>query len=166
MCVLQPIRDVHAGLLIQFSGLSLWPWREGEGKKKGNCDQEANRGQGWKYNLIFMGPEGSVSALLCPGRLSSLEMGMETARRVLGVAVPTKMGESTEGCSWGGGNCLLPQTRARPGSGGASCIDARHGLMVRGEPFSWGPYAASSSPAALRPRVWQGSVGLLCCRWS
>lgn len=97
-----------------------------------------------------MRPEGRISALPPRGGLSSLEMGMGTASRALGVAMPTEMGESMEGGSWGGGSCLPPPTQASPGSGGASCIGALCGSMARGEPFRWGSWAASSSSAALQ----------------
>lgn len=99
--------------------------------------------------MIFVGPEGRVSALLPPGGLSSLEMGMGTASGVLGVVVPTKKGGNL---GWGGvlgwRRCLLPPTPASPGGGGASCTDARRGLVARGEPLCWAPRAALASPAA------------------
>lgn len=46
------------------------------GGEKRDCDQEAERGQGWEYNLIFVGLQGRAQALPRPAGCSSSEMGV------------------------------------------------------------------------------------------
>lgn len=165
--MLQPIRDVRAGLLIQFSGLSWWPWKGRWGGER-DCDQEANRGQGWRYNLIFVGPEGRVSsALPPPGGLSSLEVGLETASRMLGVAVPTKKGESTEGGFMGWRQLPAAPSSGQPGQRRSlwhqcpAWLDGKRGAVSLGSP---GCVVISCRLAG--GEFGRAQRGFLCCRWS